>query len=200
MITFHPVLGNDHFASIEFLRTEPVIWMGVLVLVFQGAALSFTSYSGFSVNGSDWKSGLLFGLTVAVVLVGYIAVVEPSKYIASRQFRIGYWWKSAGLLHLVLYGILIGLLYLREIIDMPFDPIVAQQVREVFSAKKVKTEEKKMMGGLTFMVKGKMCVGVLDDELMARIDPEVYEASLKEKGLSAYGFYRKTHEVVCVRE
>lgn len=74
---------------------------------------------------------------------------------------------------------------------MPFDPIFAQQVREVFSTKKVKTEEKKMMGGLTFMVQGKMCVGVLEDELMARIDPELYETSLKKKGCRPMDFTGK---------
>jgi TfoX/Sxy family transcriptional regulator of competence genes len=74
---------------------------------------------------------------------------------------------------------------------MPFDPIFVQQVREVFSAKKLKTEEKKLMGGLTFMVKGKMCVGVLDDELMARIDPELYESSLKKKGCRPMDFTGK---------
>ncbi len=48
-----------------------------------------------------------------------------------------------------------------------------------------------MMGGLTFMVKGKMCVGVLEDELMARIDPELYEASLKKKGCRPMDFTGK---------
>ena len=36
-------------------------------------------------------------------------------------------------------------------------------------------KEKKMLGGLTFMVNDKMCVGILNDDLMARIDPENYE-------------------------
>ncbi len=74
---------------------------------------------------------------------------------------------------------------------MPFDPIFAQQVREVFATKRIKPEEKKMMGGLTFMVKGKMCVGVLDDELMVRIDPEIYETSLKKKGCRPMDFTGK---------
>jgi TfoX/Sxy family transcriptional regulator of competence genes len=74
---------------------------------------------------------------------------------------------------------------------MPFDPIVARQVRDVFSAKKIKVEEKKMMGGLTFMVKGKMCVGVLGEELMARIDPEIYESCLKKKGCRPMDFTGK---------
>ncbi len=32
-------------------------------------------------------------------------------------------------------------------------------------------EEKKMFRGMTFMVDGKMCVSVGDDEIMCRIDP-----------------------------
>jgi hypothetical protein len=42
-------------------------------------------------------------------------------------------------------------------------------------------EEKRMMGGLTFMINGKMCVGILKEDLMARIDPEVHEDSLRRK-------------------
>jgi TfoX/Sxy family transcriptional regulator of competence genes len=74
---------------------------------------------------------------------------------------------------------------------MPVDPIFAQRVREEFAALHVKTEEKKMMGGLTFMVKGKMCVGVLEEELMARIDPEIYDACLKKKGCRPMDFTGK---------
>ena len=49
-------------------------------------------------------------------------------------------------------------------------------------------EEKKMMGGLTFMVKGKMCVGILQDDLMARIAPEAYEAALQKTGCREMDF------------
>ena len=51
-----------------------------------------------------------------------------------------------------------------------------------------KVEEKKMMGGLTFMVNGKMCMGILGDDLMARIDPEVYEIALQKKGCREMDF------------
>jgi TfoX/Sxy family transcriptional regulator of competence genes len=43
-------------------------------------------------------------------------------------------------------------------------------------------EEKKMMGGLTFMVNGKMCVGIMKDELMCRINPDNVEEALRKKG------------------
>ena len=48
-----------------------------------------------------------------------------------------------------------------------------------------------MMGGLTFMVNGKMCVGILNDNLMARIDPEVYEDALTRKGCREMDFTGK---------
>jgi TfoX/Sxy family transcriptional regulator of competence genes len=46
----------------------------------------------------------------------------------------------------------------------------------------VSFEEKRMMGGVCFMVDSKMCVGIEKDRLMARIDPEAYDAALRKKG------------------
>ena len=42
--------------------------------------------------------------------------------------------------------------------------------------------EKKMFGGVTFMVNGKMCVSAGKDRLMCRIDPAIHEKALKRKG------------------
>ncbi len=47
------------------------------------------------------------------------------------------------------------------------------------------------MGGLTFMVNGKMCVGIINDDLMARIDPAVHDAALKQKGCREMDFTGK---------
>jgi hypothetical protein len=38
------------------------------------------------------------------------------------------------------------------------------------------------------MVDGKMCMGVVDDRLMARIDPEIYERSLAMEGCHEMNF------------
>jgi TfoX/Sxy family transcriptional regulator of competence genes len=40
--------------------------------------------------------------------------------------------------------------------------------------------EKKMFGGLTFMVAGKMACGVVHDDLMVRVGPDGDEAALAE--------------------
>ena len=64
---------------------------------------------------------------------------------------------------------------------MAYNEKLANRVREILSPKS-KVEEKKMIGGLTFMVNNKMCVGISGDDLMARIDPEIYEEVLNKKG------------------
>ena len=49
-------------------------------------------------------------------------------------------------------------------------------------------KEKEMMGGLTFMLHDKMCVGIIKDELMCRINPDIYEAVLEKKGCRPMDF------------
>jgi len=44
-------------------------------------------------------------------------------------------------------------------------------------------EEKKMFRGITFMVNGKMCMSVGDDELMFRIDPTLHEEAVEKNGV-----------------
>ena len=74
---------------------------------------------------------------------------------------------------------------------MAYDEKLADRVRGALSKQKKVVEEKKMMGGLTFMVNGKMCVGILQDDLMARIDPEVYETALQKTGCREMNFTGK---------
>lgn len=71
---------------------------------------------------------------------------------------------------------------------MAYDDTLAELIRKQFLSRKVRTEEKKMMGGLTFMVKGKMCVGILKDELMVRIDPTDHDEALKRTGCREMDF------------
>ena len=59
---------------------------------------------------------------------------------------------------------------------MAYNEFLADRIRQVLKEKNVVFEEKAMMGGLTFMVNDKMCVGIVKDNLMARIDPDIYAA------------------------
>jgi len=49
-------------------------------------------------------------------------------------------------------------------------------------------EEKKMMGGLTFMVNDKMCVGIIKGDLMCRIDPALHDTSIEKPGCRTMDF------------
>jgi TfoX/Sxy family transcriptional regulator of competence genes len=73
---------------------------------------------------------------------------------------------------------------------MPYNEHLADRVRQALAGQR-RVAEKKMMGGLTFMVNNKMCVGILNDDLMARIDPDVYEAALQRKGCREMDFTGK---------
>ncbi len=74
---------------------------------------------------------------------------------------------------------------------MPYNEFLADRIRNYFEEKKIISEEKKMMGGLCFMVDGKMCVGVVKDDLMARIGKEKYEAALQEEGAREMDFTKR---------
>lgn len=71
---------------------------------------------------------------------------------------------------------------------MSFDATLAARVERYFTAKKIPHESKRMMGGLVFMVRGKMCVGVETHRLMARIGPEAEAAALKRPGCRPMDF------------
>jgi TfoX/Sxy family transcriptional regulator of competence genes len=71
---------------------------------------------------------------------------------------------------------------------MAYDEHLAERVKKIFKEKRVRFEEKKMMGGLCLMVNNKMCLAIDKDRLMARIGPEAYEKALKKKGCREMDF------------
>lgn len=70
---------------------------------------------------------------------------------------------------------------------MAYNEILADRIREqLVDLPNIK--EKEMMGGLTFMVNDKMCIGIIKDEMMCRIDPELQETALEKKGCRIMDF------------
>ena len=82
---------------------------------------------------------------------------------------------------------------------MAYDEYLGERIAMVLREKRVRYEVKKMMGGLCFMIDDKMAVGVINDALMARIDPETYKSSLKKKGCRPMDFTGRVMKgFVCV--
>ena len=52
---------------------------------------------------------------------------------------------------------------------MAYDEYLHERIESVLNAKNIPFEAKKMMGGLCFMVDDKMCLGIVKNELMARV-------------------------------
>jgi TfoX/Sxy family transcriptional regulator of competence genes len=61
---------------------------------------------------------------------------------------------------------------------MAYDEGLAQRVREILE-EKPGYAEKKMFGGICFLLNGNMACGILDDDIIVRVGPEKYEESLK---------------------
>jgi len=73
---------------------------------------------------------------------------------------------------------------------MAFDEKLGDRIREAM-VDLPQVHEKRMFGGLCFMVHDKMCVGVVKDEMMCRIDPAVYEQALELPGCREMDFNGK---------
>lgn len=70
---------------------------------------------------------------------------------------------------------------------MAFDEEIAARVREIL-LEHGDLDERKMFGGLAFMVKGYMACGVINDELVARLGPDRAADALKREHVRPMDF------------
>lgn len=63
---------------------------------------------------------------------------------------------------------------------MAFDSALADRIRKELGKRKGLTE-KKMFGGLSFLLNGNMCVGVHGQEMIVRLAPEQSDEALQSK-------------------
>jgi TfoX/Sxy family transcriptional regulator of competence genes len=71
---------------------------------------------------------------------------------------------------------------------MAYNEKLADRVREIINKTHKISEEKKMFGGLCFMVNDKMCVGVAQERIMVRLDPARYDEVMEKEGCSPMDF------------
>jgi TfoX/Sxy family transcriptional regulator of competence genes len=68
---------------------------------------------------------------------------------------------------------------------MAFSDALAARIRQSLAGKKG-IEEKKMFGGIGFLLNGNMLVGVREDSLLVRLSDDQGEEALKEPHVSAF--------------
>ena len=71
-----------------------------------------------------------------------------------------------------------------------YNPKLADRIREHL-VHLPNIEEKEMFGGLVFMIENKMCVGIIKDELMCRIDPNLHETAVEKTGCRTMDFTKR---------
>ncbi len=74
---------------------------------------------------------------------------------------------------------------------MPFSQLLVDRIADQLLQKVIDFEEKYMFGGMCFMVDNKMCIGVINDDLMARINPEKEEELLSKDGARPMDFTKR---------
>jgi TfoX/Sxy family transcriptional regulator of competence genes len=70
---------------------------------------------------------------------------------------------------------------------MAYNERLADRIREALE-NTPRTLEKQMFGGVAFMVNNKMCVGVVKDDMMCRINPEIQDLALDKTGCRPMDF------------
>jgi len=74
---------------------------------------------------------------------------------------------------------------------MAYDEYLAERIAKALKDKRVSFEEKKMMGGLCFLVDEKMCVGIIKNDMMARLNPDIWEEAMTKKGCREMDFTKR---------
>ena len=67
---------------------------------------------------------------------------------------------------------------------MAYDGRLAERIAELMP----KAAQKRMFGGVGFMERGNLVVGVIGDEMIARVGPGDTAKALKEKGVRTFDF------------
>jgi hypothetical protein len=81
---------------------------------------------------------------------------------------------------------------------MAYDEALAVRIRAVLRSR-ADVAERKMFGGLAFMVGGHMACGVLGPDLIVRISPDDHDAALGQPGARPWDFTgRRTRGMVYV--
>jgi TfoX/Sxy family transcriptional regulator of competence genes len=70
---------------------------------------------------------------------------------------------------------------------MAYDETLADRIRELLSAR-AEVSERKMFGGIAFMVAGNMACGVLAEDLIVRLGDEEARKALEEDGVRPFDF------------
>lgn len=110
--TSHFGINAEHYARLGYLRTEPIVLMGLASMLVQGSVMAWLYPRLEGAGRSVWHA-IRFAWLMGAFLVSYIGLAEAGKYAVPA---IGLWLAVetvAGFLQFTLFGLLLGLLHRR---------------------------------------------------------------------------------------
>lgn len=104
------VIAGEYFSGIAILRNPPIMYLALPQTVISGIAFAIL-YPFTKFKGSSVAKGIKFGLLVGFIMIPFIALDLPSRFIIPS---VGKWVLIQGILGMLFYvssGILTGLIY-----------------------------------------------------------------------------------------
>src|SRR5713226_8106455 len=109
----HFVLNVEHYAAVTFMRAEPIFAFGIGSMVIQGTILSYL-YSRMAAPHRSIGHAVGFSWLAGGILVSYIALAEPAKYVVPDVASWIAVESLAGFVQFTAFGVLLGFVYREE--------------------------------------------------------------------------------------
>ncbi len=75
----HFAVNAEHYASVAFMRPDAIVALGLLASLVQGVVLAYLA-PRIRLPGPPRVQAMLFAWATGLILVSYLALVEPAKY------------------------------------------------------------------------------------------------------------------------
>ncbi len=103
-------LAGEYFESISIFRNPPIISLAFTQTIVTGFAFSIL-YPITNLDGTPLLKGLKFGLLIAIIVVPFVALDLPARFMIPSMWTWILVQGVLGLTHFAIAGILIGLIY-----------------------------------------------------------------------------------------
>lgn len=106
--------AGEYFQSISIFRNPPIFYLAFTQTIVTGVAFSIL-YPITKLNGAPVLRGLKFGLLISIILVPFVALDLPARFMIPS---FGKWiliQVLLGIIHFAIAGMLIGLIYGKNI-------------------------------------------------------------------------------------
>ncbi|MDH4090349.1 MAG: hypothetical protein OEV74_03165 [Cyclobacteriaceae bacterium] len=103
----HFVINADHYASIAFMREQPLMYFGLSTMFLQGIVLTVL-YLKWANGTFNVRQGIRFAWLLGAFFVSYLALVEADKYNVQDIVEWVIVEAGAGAVQFTIFGFLLG--------------------------------------------------------------------------------------------